>query len=68
MELFSVSYKDLIFISIQAVSDTPLTDSGGVNRVSEFPDDSDAEEFVSSLIVSPISVLDVVDKVGWSWF
>jgi len=34
----------------------------------ESPDDSDAEEFVSNLIVSPNSVLDVVDKVGWSHF
>ncbi len=54
----------MIYVFIQDVSDTPVADSGGVVHVSETPDDSDAEDFASSLIVSPNIVPDFDDKVG----
>lgn len=47
------------FTHSEAVSDAPVTDRIVVNHVSESLDDFDAEEFVSNLIVSPNSVLDV---------
>jgi hypothetical protein len=55
-------------IYVQAVSDPPPTDAVVASHVSESVDVSDAEEFVSNLIVSPNSVLDVNHEVGLSIF